>query len=280
MSSSLCLPSAPQSELLRSHQKDQYYENMLYVQVEEVLVQLLGNRTVLSHSAAIKTLTAILYYALNTMHTRTHTATHSTHNGISTATATTTTHFYHGQTLGEEYCDIRPVTALPTLATTSSSASSALPTSSVYLCVIHPLSVVLCASLCDSFSRWLSSSVACSCVSASSDPTPQELLPAVCATLAPCHFLLYWQVSYHLKTPGWDHIHLLEAASVGRGPSWLPVPRGPHHPAALLKGCLGHNCTFDNSNNNNNATRHQSRRVSLLTSFLPPYFPPFSQTIT
>ena len=131
MSSSLCLPSAPQSELLRSHQKDQYYENMLYVQVEEVLVQLLGNRTVLSHSAAIKTLTAILYYALNTMHTRTHTATHSTHNGISTATATTTTHFYHGQTLGEEYCDIRPVTALPTLATTSSSASSALPTSSV-----------------------------------------------------------------------------------------------------------------------------------------------------
>jgi len=139
MSMSLSLPSAPQAEILRSHQKDQHYESMLHGQVEEVLVQIMGNRAVLKHSVLIKLLTAITYYALNTMHTHTHTHTHNT----SAAAATATLHFHHGQTLGEEYCDIRPI-ALPTSSSSSSTSSSSSLPVLVSVCVSFVRSVVYC----------------------------------------------------------------------------------------------------------------------------------------
>jgi len=78
-------PFATAPDIVRSHQKDDYYVTMLNKKVEDVVALLVGPSSVLRQREELRLVTRIVYYAINTL------------RGI--------------QTLGEEYCDIQLVSS-------------------------------------------------------------------------------------------------------------------------------------------------------------------------
>jgi len=160
VSVTLGLGGAPQAEILRSNQKDQYYETVLKGQLEEVflatrplLLSLLQHlrlhgdhliegdqdtlspwqlwqqrmRSVGSHllsskyqSSLLSVAAALLYHFLTTARS------HSIASSSSCSSSSSPWGYHQGQSLGEEYCDIRPVSS-------SSSSSVSLAQSSLFI---------------------------------------------------------------------------------------------------------------------------------------------------
>jgi peroxin-10 len=73
-------PLAGQPDIVRSHQKDEYYTSIMFDQIRELCQWFLGSRRVLRLEAELRTMSDLVYYILTT--------------------------FINQPTLGEEYCDI------------------------------------------------------------------------------------------------------------------------------------------------------------------------------
>ncbi|KXS09575.1 hypothetical protein M427DRAFT_63869 [Gonapodya prolifera JEL478] len=81
----LSFPGASQADIIRANQKDEQAEMMLQQQITQVVVQTWGTRFHMRHGQDINFGASLVYYCLTTL--------------------------AGSQTLGEEYCDIFPVTA-------------------------------------------------------------------------------------------------------------------------------------------------------------------------
>src|SRR5437762_8267921 len=73
-------PFAPASDIIRSHQKDAYFQGQLLSQLSDILRRLYGARFAHTHTSEARTLADLLYLGLTT--------------------------FIGNRTLGEEFCDI------------------------------------------------------------------------------------------------------------------------------------------------------------------------------
>lgn len=80
-------PLAGQPDVVRSHQKDEYYANGMFDQVRELCQWFMGSRRVLRLEAELKMMSDLVYYILTTL--------------------------LNQPTLGEEYCDIVQVVGDP-----------------------------------------------------------------------------------------------------------------------------------------------------------------------
>ena len=77
----LLFPYAPQADILRSYQKDQYYKKFIADKINEASSSWLGQRLTLRYQKELNFLGSLAYFTLNTLRGK--------------------------QTLGEEFCDIQ-----------------------------------------------------------------------------------------------------------------------------------------------------------------------------
>lgn len=79
----LLMPFAPQADILRAYQKDQYFKKYISDKINEASSSWLGQRVTLRYQKELNFLGSITYFMLNTLRGK--------------------------QTLGEEFCDIQQI---------------------------------------------------------------------------------------------------------------------------------------------------------------------------
>lgn len=80
-------PLAGQPDIVRSYQKDEYYQSLMFDQARELFQWFLGSGRVIRLESELKAITETIYYVLTTL--------------------------INKPTLGEEYCDILQVVTDP-----------------------------------------------------------------------------------------------------------------------------------------------------------------------